>query len=176
MQQPVRSSVKQDEVQPRPERHLAFYLTGNRSREALNAIGELALRPALFARYRDLTALRYDFPLILAWAADGSAAVQSLSSLFDDLLSRCAHGEESGRVRQHALRLEREIRIRAARSPAGSLLDRWAEAARHACAPCSMLTAISSTAAPRRLPAYAGICGRQGMRPKRAGFARRSMH
>ena len=128
MQKSVRSPVKQDEARPRPETPLAFYLTGNRSREGLNAIGELALQPALFARYRDLSALRYDFPLILAsdddLAGDGSAAVQSLSGLFDDLLSRCAHGEEGGCVRQHALRLEREIRMRAARSTAGSLLDR----------------------------------------------------
>jgi hypothetical protein len=129
MQPPVRSLVKQGEVQPRL--HMAFYLTGNRSRGGLNAIGELGLRPALFARYRDLAALRYDFPLVLARGGADSAAVQSLSGLFDNLLKGCADGPEGERLRKHALQLEREIRIRAAQSTVGSLSDKWAEAGQH---------------------------------------------
>src|SRR6516162_10082908 len=94
MQQTVQWSAKQDEVPPRLKAHLAFYLTGNRSRGALDAIGELGLRPALFAGYRDLTALRYDFPLVLIQGAADSPTVQSLSGLFDNLLKRCADGPE----------------------------------------------------------------------------------
>jgi len=107
MQQTVQWSAKQDEVPPRLKAHLAFYLTGNRSRGALDAIGELGLRPALFAGYRDLTALRYDFPLVLIQSAADSPTVQSLSGLFDNLLKRCADGPEGDRLRKHAARLER---------------------------------------------------------------------
>ena len=70
MQQLVRCSARQEEAQTPSNAHLAFYLTGNQSRAGLNAIGELGLRPALLAPYRDLTALRYDFPLVLV---DGAA-------------------------------------------------------------------------------------------------------
>jgi len=57
MQQPVRSSLQHDEVQPRPEVLLTFYISGRRSHAGLDVIGEPGLRPALFARYRDLCAL-----------------------------------------------------------------------------------------------------------------------
>lgn len=128
MQQTVQWSARQDEIQPQLKAHMAFYLTGNRSRGALDAISELGLRPALFAGYRDLTELRYDFPLVLT---QGVATVQSLSGLFDNLLKRCADGPESDRLRKHAMRLEREIRTRAAEGTGGSLSDNWVEAARH---------------------------------------------
>src|SRR5262245_31416762 len=137
MQQTVQWSAKQDEVQPQFKAHLAFYLTGNRPpRETLNAIGELGLRPALFAGYRDLTALRYDFPLVLTQGGTDSARVQSLSGLFDDLLKRCADGAESERLRKHALRLEREIRMRAADGTAGSVLQQFVSL--HAEVPCGL--------------------------------------
>ena len=42
----------------------AFYLTGQRGAEH-DAAEERDMRPALFAGYRDLTALRYDFPIVL---------------------------------------------------------------------------------------------------------------
>ncbi|MGZ8231846.1 MAG: hypothetical protein ACXW2A_17290, partial [Burkholderiales bacterium] len=45
--------------------HLAFHLTGAITSGALHAIDELSLRPALLAPYRDLTQLRYDFPIVL---------------------------------------------------------------------------------------------------------------
>ena len=131
MQQTVQWSAKQDEVPPRLKAHLAFYLTGNRSRGALDAIGELGLRPALFAGYRDLTALRYDFPLVLIQSAADSPTVQSLSGLFDNLLRRCADGPEGDRLRKHAARLEREIRLRAGQRTGGSLSDNWIESTRH---------------------------------------------
>jgi hypothetical protein len=42
--------------------HVAFFLTGKRSGDRLDAVDGLDLRPALFAGYRDLAKLRYDFP------------------------------------------------------------------------------------------------------------------
>jgi hypothetical protein len=130
-QQTVQWSAKQDQVQPRLKAHLAFYLTGHRSHGALNAIGELGLRPALFSGYRHLTALRYDFPLVLIHGVADSASVQSLSGLFDGVLKRWTDDPERERLCRHALRLEREIRIRAAGSTAASLSDKWVEATRH---------------------------------------------
>ena len=49
---------------------VAFYLTGKKPADRLEDIGKDKLRPALFAAYRDLTRLRYDFPLVLVDAAD----------------------------------------------------------------------------------------------------------
>ena len=49
---------------------VAFFLTGRRPSEYLDAVDGLDLRPALFAGYRDLTPLRYDFPLVLGKGAD----------------------------------------------------------------------------------------------------------
>jgi len=46
----------------------AFYVTGHRAGAAPGAPAAPALRPALLAAYRDLTKLRYDFPLVLQFA------------------------------------------------------------------------------------------------------------
>jgi hypothetical protein len=125
-------SVKQD-AEPSPLlAHMAFHLTGKRSR-GLDAIDELDLRPALLAGYRDLTALRYDFPLVLTPGVKDATAIRPLSALFDGILERCAVGAEGERLRKHGLRLEREIRLLAANGARGSLSDVWAEAARRLC-------------------------------------------
>jgi hypothetical protein len=60
-----------------------------------------ACAPALLARYRDLAALRYDFPLVLS--KDG--AIHSLTVLVDEALK----GKDE-KARAQALRREREIR------------------------------------------------------------------
>ena len=52
-----------------------FHLTGRRAGATLAPIADRGLRPALFARFGDLTRLRYDFPLVLT---DGDPAVVSL--------------------------------------------------------------------------------------------------
>src|SRR5512140_161768 len=57
---------------------VAVFLTGRRPSEYLDAVDGLDLRPALFAGYRELTPLRYDFPLVLGKEADRTG-VQSLS-------------------------------------------------------------------------------------------------
>jgi hypothetical protein len=89
----------------------AFFMTGQRAGEAPAGPG---LRPALFAAYRDLTRLRYDFPLVLHADAADDRVFESLSALVDRLI-------EGGAERVQALRLERELRARAAAGGAGSL-------------------------------------------------------
>ena len=108
---------------------VAFYLTGRRSGEHLHAAEGLDLRPALFAGYRDLTALRYDFPLLLQ--AQGEAYVQSLSGLMDKIVDACVRGSGSDgeRIRKHLLQLERKIRSLIAGGARGSLIALWDMAA-----------------------------------------------
>lgn len=109
--------------------HVAFFLAGRRSSEHLDAIDGMDLRPALFAGYRDLTQLRYDFPLVLvAGHADGLFA-QSLSGLIDSALETVAKGSDAERIRKHVLRLEQEVRTLAAGGAAGSLSALWDRAA-----------------------------------------------
>ena len=59
--------------------HVAFHLTGRTFSADLETIDELDLLPALLARYRDLAALRYDFPLVLVRPADGATRNDSSS-------------------------------------------------------------------------------------------------
>jgi len=108
---------------------VAFFLTGRRPGEHLDAVDGLGLRPALFAGYRELSRLRYDFPLVLVpGRADGQFA-QSLSGLVDNALKTAAQGADAERIRNHALRLEQEIRVLVAEGATGSLSVLWDKAA-----------------------------------------------
>ncbi|MCR4283402.1 MAG: ferredoxin [Bauldia sp.] len=124
-------SVKQDDIsmQAGLQAHIAFHLGGMRPRGELDTVDELGLRPALFAGYRDLGKLRYDFPLVLIRGGAGAASVQSLSGLFDGSLKEIATGADGERLRKHALRLEREIRALAAECVGAALSDLWDQAA-----------------------------------------------
>src|SRR6185436_5291510 len=62
------------------QEQLVFHMTGKRG-EGLAAVDVGKLRPALLAPYRDLTRLRYDFPLVLAEPPTHDAPVRSLSAL-----------------------------------------------------------------------------------------------
>ena len=72
--------------------HVAFYLTGKKLSTHLDALDGLDLRPALFAGYRDLTHLRYDFPLVLVAERPDGAFVEPLSGLIDGILDKVAQG------------------------------------------------------------------------------------
>ena len=95
---------------------LAFHLTGARSAAALEPVDTRTLRPALFATCRDLTALRYDFPLVFT-----ENSVVPLSHLVDEALKEVT----DERVRQQALKREREIRARLAGGLGGRVGALW---------------------------------------------------
>lgn len=101
--------------------HIAFHLSGMRAGSELDPIDGLGLRPALLAGYRDLTSLRYDFPLVLT----PEGGVQPLSGLIDGVLKTIATGPDAERLRRHAHRFEREIRCVLAERSAGSLAALW---------------------------------------------------
>ena len=52
-------------MQVETQAHIAFHLTGRMPQGEGDALARSDLQPAIFAGYRDLTALRYDFPLVL---------------------------------------------------------------------------------------------------------------
>ena len=117
---------------------VAFHLTGRRSGAELTPVTEHGLRPALFARYRDLPSLRYDFPLVLLRDPGDDASAASLRELVDRALER-DKGADPGRFRAHALRLEREIRVMVANGSASAslraLLEQAAQLAAPGCGP-----------------------------------------
>jgi len=108
---------------------IAFYLTGNRLATHLQPSAEGQLIPALFSAHRDLTRLRYDFPLVLVNDGSSDVFVAPMSALIDDILDKIAHGEGNERVRKHVLRIEQEIRVRLADGARASFSARWDEAA-----------------------------------------------
>ncbi|HWI81635.1 hypothetical protein [Ramlibacter sp.] len=110
-------------MQADTQAQVAFFLTGRRPGEFLDAVDGLELRPALFAGYRDLTALRYDFPVVLATGTADASGVESLSGLIDRALAAVAKGPDADRLRRHGLRVEQEIRKLLAGGNTGGLLS-----------------------------------------------------
>jgi hypothetical protein len=109
-------------------RQVAFHLTGAPGGDLESP--ESSVRPALLAGYRDLTALRYDFPVVLVHDAVDGTYVRSLSSVLDDVLREIApRGIEGERLRRQVLRAEREVRRLVAEGARGTLTDLWAAAA-----------------------------------------------
>ena len=107
---------------------IAFHLAGRQPAAGAEGAGA-GLRPALLARYRDLAALRYDFPLVLARGATGKDYVQCLSAIVDDVVHRVAGDDGGERVTRHLLALEREIRALLAGGARGTLSALWDDAA-----------------------------------------------
>lgn len=106
-----------------------FHLTGRPPAAPLEPIGELGLRPALLARYRDLARLRYDFPLVLVDPVEGGPVARSLTGIVNELVGETAPAGPAGEaLRKHLLRVERDIRRAAAGGATGRLADMWDEA------------------------------------------------
>jgi len=109
--------------------YVAFYLTGKKQPSQLDEIGGPGLRPALFSAYRDLTRLRYDFPLILSDDPSDGSYVDPLCGLIDAILAKVASGDDGERIRKHVLRLEQEIRVLVSKGTSGLLSELWDKAA-----------------------------------------------
>ena len=109
-----------------------FHMTGKRSGDGLAAL-TADFRPALLAPYRDLTKLRYDYPVVLLADDAGREYVRSLSSVIGELIADLApRGIEGERLRKQLLRLERELRVLIAGGATGLLTELWPEAAARA--------------------------------------------
>ncbi|MBK5204442.1 MAG: hypothetical protein JJD98_03230 [Polaromonas sp.] len=108
--------------------HVTFFLTGRRPSEHMDAVDGLGLRPALFAGYRELNQLRYDFPLVLVDSGTDSLFAQSLSGIIDSALASVAQGSDGERIRKHVLRLEQEMRALATGGADGSFSALWDKA------------------------------------------------
>ncbi len=103
---------------------LIFHLTGKRPDSGKDPVA--GQRPASLAAYRDLSRLRYDFPLVLILGKRIGAPVISLTAVIDDLLQKIAPpGIESEPLRKMVLRIERDIRALAAAGESGLLSDLW---------------------------------------------------
>lgn len=112
------------------QEQVAFYLTGRQAGGTSGSVIELKMKPALFAHYRDLTELRYDFPLVLvdSGSADSSHLL-SLSAIFDGMTGEFADDENVDRLTKHALRLEKSIRAAVAEGKSGRLSLLWDKSA-----------------------------------------------
>ena len=108
---------------------IAFHLAGRKPGAETGGADGTDTRPALLARYRDLNALRYDFPLVLLRDAGDKGYVQCLSGIVDHVVHGLVKDDSGDRLTQHLLRLEREIRAQMAAGAAGSLSALWDAAA-----------------------------------------------
>jgi ferredoxin len=108
-------------MQAELQAHIAFHLTGRIPQGEGDTLARNDLQPALLAGYRDLTALRYDFPLVLM--SGGEQPVQSLSALFDGAVKAIAANSAAERAKKYAHRLEREMRKLIAEGTGGSLYE-----------------------------------------------------
>src|SRR5664279_460961 len=109
---------------------LIFHLTGRCQGDTLRPIDGLGLRPAMLAPYRELAALRHDFPIVLSPREGAPEFVRSLSSLVDAVLQEVApRGIEGERLRRHGLQLEEEIRRAVDGGATGTLGALWEQAA-----------------------------------------------
>lgn len=103
---------------------IAFFLTGRRSGTELKP-PDGSYRPALFARYADLTALRYDLPLVLNFDERPDRAVLSLSGLIDDAVGSSAADADRDRIARHGYAIEQEIRKLLSEKISGDFAELW---------------------------------------------------
>jgi ferredoxin len=111
-----------------------FHHTGKRTGEGLAEPGP-GLRSALLAAYRDLTRLRYDYPVVLRDPVGAGHFVVSLSAVMAELIAALApRGIEGERVRRQLLGQEQALRALVAEGAAGTLRQLWPLAAERAAA------------------------------------------
>jgi hypothetical protein len=127
---------------------IAFHLAGRKPGADGDTAAGADARPALLARYRDLAALRHDFPLVLLRdAGDKGSAVPVRHRHFVVQLV----GRQRRALTRHLLRLEREIRVLLAAGVRGSLAELWDKAAGRLMAGGDALLKDSLTRARRAL-------------------------
>jgi hypothetical protein len=110
------------------QQQIAFHLTGRRGEAGLRPM-ERRFRPALLARYADLTSLRYDFPLVLNRDGPPERTVLSLSRLVDEAVAALGDSPDRDRIARHGYRLERVLRRELSVRDGGDFGRMWQSAA-----------------------------------------------
>ena len=88
------------------------------------------IRPALFARYADLAALRHPYPVVLIDDDRHTPSFRPLMQIINEALAASApQGGDGEATRQRVLQLEEAIRRRVADGETGALSDLWRDAA-----------------------------------------------
>lgn len=104
----------------------AFHRVGDRSRLPEPDAPAAALRPALFGSYRDLGALRTDFPLLLTSRPGEEPWVISLADAVDAMLRQTTRpGAADEETRRKALALEESVRRNLQQGRFTSLSQAW---------------------------------------------------
>lgn len=109
--------------------HIAFFLTGRQFGDYLSGVDGHDLSPALLARFRELSGIRYDFPIILIENPTDDLMVDSLSHTIDKALRNIASGNEGDKIKKTVLQIEKEIRKMAISGATGKFSKLWTEAA-----------------------------------------------
>ena len=115
-------------MEAKNQEQIVFYLTGRRDGPELQSM-ESRFRPALMARYGDMTSLRYDFPLVLNRQGNSDRAVLSLSKLVDAAVESMIDGAGHDRVARHGYRIESELRRELVEKGPGDFATMWHSAA-----------------------------------------------
>lgn len=98
--------------------------------------------PALLVPYRELSKLRYDYPLILLHEGSGPSFVDTLSGVMSRLLHEIAPPGDAGRqLRQHVLRLEIRMREQCVAKKKTSLDKLWKRARKSLLGECDGIEA-----------------------------------
>ena len=106
-----------------------FHLTGKADAGSATPWQAEGVIPALLAPYRQLSELRYDFPLILIENPEAEAFIDTLTGVINRLLRDIApRGNEGALLRQHILRLEGRMRSIAADDSGITLVELWKRA------------------------------------------------
>ena len=115
-----------------------FHLTGKRDNAQTESMAGTDRVPALLAPYRDLSDLRYDYPLILIDGAETQAFVDTLSGVINRLLRDIApQGNAGEQLRQHIFRLEKRMRELAVGKFSVTLSELWKQAEKSLLAECT---------------------------------------
>lgn len=114
-----------------------FHLTGKRDNDDVANGPGSDVCPALLAPFRQLSELRYDFPLVLLDDTTSPVFADSLTGIVNRLIRDIAPEGNSGeQLRQHVLRLEKRMRELAADSLDVPLTVLWKRAEKSLMAEC----------------------------------------
>jgi hypothetical protein len=118
-----------DLMTDKPINLAAFNLIGRSAESGLHDIEGTDLRSVLYARFRDLNKLRYDYPVVLDDYDDPGVFARSLTDIVNTVLQKLApEGGEGAYMRSQILNLEREIRELAGDGSGISMPKAWDKA------------------------------------------------